>query len=166
MIVEGIELRSLSERYGPLAYPPPYLLKALGEFDLDPCAAPNQPWPSAKNHYAFPEDDGLLLRWHGRVWCNPPYGKETQRWIKRMALHRNGVMLIFGRTDTKAYQNVWRFSDAVFFMEGRVKFFRVDGSPCDGGTAPSTLVAFGEANVESIRKSGLRGALVTKWEFR
>lgn len=68
---------------------PPYLLRSLGDFDLDPCAATNRPWDTAKNHYTK-EDDGLSLEWFGRVWLNPPYGREMEPWLKRMAEYSGG----------------------------------------------------------------------------
>ena len=44
---------------------PPKLLAFLGEFDLDPCAAPSpRPWPTAKRHIELP-DDGLAAEWGG-----------------------------------------------------------------------------------------------------
>ena len=30
---------------------PPELLAKLGQFDLDPCAPVNRPWPTATHHY-------------------------------------------------------------------------------------------------------------------
>ena len=51
---------------------PPELIRALGEFDLDPCAPINRPWPTAGGHFTR-EDDGLTKEWFGRVWLNPPY---------------------------------------------------------------------------------------------
>lgn len=55
---------------------PPYIVKALGTFDLDPCAAPApRPWEFAPNNYDITQgQDGTVLPWSGRVWCNPPYG--------------------------------------------------------------------------------------------
>jgi hypothetical protein len=45
---------------------PPDLLRRLGSFDLDPCAAPPpRPWPTAARHIALP-DDGLSAVW--AVW--------------------------------------------------------------------------------------------------
>ena len=37
---------------------PPSILKALGHFDLDPCASKNRPWNTAGVHYTI-DDDGL-----------------------------------------------------------------------------------------------------------
>jgi len=54
---------------------PPAILAELGTFDLDPCAAPSpRPWATATRHIESP-DDGLVLPWEGRVWLNPPYGR-------------------------------------------------------------------------------------------
>lgn len=47
---------------------PAFIIKALGAFDLDPCAAPSpRPWPTAKYHIELPED-GLAESWYG-PWC-------------------------------------------------------------------------------------------------
>jgi len=44
---------------------PPAILHALGDFDLDPCAAPSpRPWPTAARHIELPED-GLTANWGG-----------------------------------------------------------------------------------------------------
>ena len=29
------------------------------------------------------EQDGLAQPWTGRVWCNPPYGREIGKWVKK-----------------------------------------------------------------------------------
>ena len=76
---------------------PPYIVEALGEFDLDPCSPINRPWDTATRHYDE-WDDGLNKPWWGRVWCNPPYGREAEMWLKKLAGHGNGIALIFART--------------------------------------------------------------------
>lgn len=43
---------------------PPELIRALGEFDLDPCAPAKRPWDTAKLHYSLPTD-GLKMKWGG-----------------------------------------------------------------------------------------------------
>lgn len=139
---------------------PPFILKALGEFDLDPCSSLNRPWDTAKKHYTI-EDDGILQPWNGRVWCNPPYGKAMNPFLKKMVDHGDGIVLIFARTETKAFFDyVWNGADAIMFLKGRLKFHYPDGK--QGGTAgsPSVLIAYGINNVKALENSGLDGRIV------
>ena len=86
---------------------PPEIIEALGPFDLDPCAAPGQPWTTAEHQYAPPQD-GLQLPWFGRVWLNPPYGQQTGLWLDRLSRYGNGVALVFARTETAMFfEHVW-----------------------------------------------------------
>ena len=144
---------------------PPKLVHMLGEFDLDPCACPRQPWQLAKKSYALPEADGLVRPWEGRVFCNPPYGPHVGDWVKRMAAHGNGILLIFSRTETEAWKWVWRTGDAFLFPTGRVSFFRPTGKRASSGTAPSALIAYGENNVKALRECGIAGAFFPKVEI-
>ena len=136
---------------------PPEIISALGEFDLDPCAAPSpRPWPTAKRHIELP-DDGLRAEWSGRVWCNPPFGRAASAWLGRMAQHGNGIALIPARTETEMFfRHVWRAADAVLFLRGRPHFHRPSGerAPFNSG-APICLVAYGLANVAALERSGL-----------
>ena len=62
---------------------PPTIIKALGPFDLDPCAPVTRPWPTAAKHYSI-EDNGLQQVWFGKIWCNPPYENElTTAFLKK-----------------------------------------------------------------------------------
>ena len=91
--------------------------------------------------------------WHGRVWCNPPYGRQTFEWIHKLAAHGNGMTLIFARTETLGFHyEVWDKADAIFFFKGRLKFHYVDGTQGLSANAPSCLVAYGQNNVEAIKK--------------
>ena len=139
---------------------PPELVKSLGWFHLDPCAPIVRPWDTAISHYSE-EDDGLSSIWAGRVWCNPPYGRETFKWLEKLHSHGNGIALIFARTETKGFHSeVWGKADAVFFFKGRIRFHYVDGKKDGTANAPSCLVAYGKNNVEAIERSGLDGKLV------
>lgn len=141
---------------------PPHIIKALGLFDLDPCAPheSRRPWDMASRHYSA-EDDGLSQPWEGRVWCNPPYGLEAAKWLDRLANHGNGIALIFARTETAMFfEHVWGKADAVLFLRGRLHFHHVDGARAAANAgAPSVLVAYGEHNVQALRDSGIDGQL-------
>lgn len=142
---------------------PEDLLRSLGEFDLDPCAAPSpRPWATAKEHYEFPMQDGLMLPWKGRVWMNPPYGKALGTWLAKLAAHGQGTSLIFARTDTDAFFDyVWKEADAVLFLRGRLHFHLPDGTRAPNNSGgPSCLVAYGSKDVEHLLDSGLDGAFV------
>lgn len=135
---------------------PPEILHALGSFDLDPCSPVVRPWATAAMHYTA-EDDGLSKQWHGRVWCNPPFGREAVKWLRRCAEHGNAIALVPARTETAMfYETVWGVADAVCFLRGRPHFHFVDGSRAAFNSgAPIALVAYGEANAETLRASNL-----------
>lgn len=135
---------------------PPEIVRALGSFDLDPCSPIVRPWPTAAQHFHI-NDDGLAQDWAGRVWCNPPFGREAIKWLRRMAAHGNGIVLIPARTETEMfYECVWGAADAVLFIKGRPHFHRVDGSRAAFNSgAPICLVAYGVANVAALAASGL-----------
>lgn len=141
---------------------PPEILAALGPFDLDPCAPIDPPWPIAHYHFTV-EDDGLSSPWAGRVWCNPPYGAETWKWIKRLAQHGNGLALIFARTETDGFcLNVWPHATALLFLRGRLYFHHPDGTRARGNAgAPSVLVAYGQECADRLRDSGLVGQFIS-----
>lgn len=141
---------------------PPTLIKALGEFDLDPCAPVNRPWPTAANHLTT-DDDGLLTPWIGRVWCNPPYGTQTGEWLRKLAAHGNGIALIFARTETANFFNyIWNRASGVLFLKGRIKFHHASGEVAVYNCgAPSCLVAYGARNAAVLENCSIPGKFVS-----
>lgn len=146
---------------------PPWLIKSLGEFDLDPASPINRPWPTARQHMTL-EDDGLRTLWPegARVWCNPPYA-HVWRWLAKLAAHGNGIALIFARTETRGFrEQVWEKADGMLFLHKRLSFHHVDGTEAKANSgAPSVLVAYGESNVDALERACLPGALVYGWDF-
>lgn len=137
---------------------PPEILCKLGEFDLDPCAPhpDRSPWPTARQHY-HKELDGLSQPWFGRVWLNPPFGREAVKWLRRLVQHGNGIALVPARTETAMfYECVWNVADAVCFMRGRPHFHYVDGRRADANSgAPIALIAYGWENVAALNRAEL-----------
>ncbi len=136
---------------------PPEILKALGDFDLDPCAPAVRPWSTAKEHISPPED-GLRYTWAGRVWLNPPFNRYARPyWMQAMAEHGNGVMLIPAATETEAfYDYVWDKADAVCFVKTRPHFYDVAGKRAKANCGCSiALVAYGRSNALALSKANL-----------
>lgn len=144
---------------------PKWILDRLGRFDLDPAAADPRPWDCAET--SFTElDNGLALPWTGRVWLNPPFDRtNVAHWIRRLAEHGRGTALLHARTEAEWFEPVWASASGILFLADRIKFCRPDGSehPHNSG-APPVLVAFGDYDLDRIRRSGITGALVTTWE--
>jgi hypothetical protein len=142
---------------------PPEIIKALGPFDLDPCAPTpeTRPWDTATNHFCV-RDNGLAQPWEGRVWCNPPYGRETFKWLDKLADHDGGgIALIFARTETVGFhRSIWAKAHSVFFFKGRLRFYHVTGEKGGTANAPSCLVSYSAMDTRAIAQSGLNGALV------
>jgi DNA N-6-adenine-methyltransferase (Dam) len=145
---------------------PRYILDALGKFDLDPCAALDQPWATAREQLTV-RDDGLKKTWAGRVWLNPPYGEQTAVWLEKMAKHQDGVVLIYARTETRMFfDHVWGRANGIFFLKGRISFCTPDGSTAatEAG-APSVLVSYDPTstshNYHSLKCCKLPGQFLT-----
>lgn len=135
---------------------PPEWIKALGPFDVDPCCPPAMPWPTARTMYHAAQD-GLKQVWKGRVWLNPPFGKQWHQWVERLAQHGNGIALLPARTETEAfYRLVWDLADAICFVRGRPHFHKADGkrAPFNSG-APIALIAYGADNITALETADL-----------
>lgn len=139
---------------------PQEIIRALGVFDLDPCAAPEpRPWPTAREHITLP-DDGFNVEWQGRIWMNPPYD-EIDRWMMKMSEHA-GIALLFARTEIETWQKwVWPYAHGILFVAGRFHFCFPDGSRAPGNSGgPSALVAYSSEDAEILYHSGIAGAFV------
>lgn len=138
-------------------FTPPGIFEALGiEFDLDPAApAGGVPWVPAKRYFTR-EDDGLAQPWCGRCWVNPPYGRSIARWLTRLAVHGDGIALVFARSDTIWFQTSVARATAICFVAGRLKFIPGDGrTEVSTAGAPSMLLAYGLPCAIALTESNL-----------
>jgi len=143
---------------------PPSLIESLGgweSFDLDPCAAFDQPYPTARTSYTE-LDNGLLLEWFGRVWLNPPYSQRLLAgFLERMVMHGDGLALIFARTETEVFHRcVWNRATALLFVRSRIKFHRPCGSKAADGVAPSVLIAYSSDEADLLATEPVRGKFI------
>ena len=110
-----------------------------GPFDLDPCATMAN--AKAPKFYTK-EQDGLAQVWRGRVWMNPPYGRQIGQWIEKayrasQTTAEIVVCLVPARTDT-AWWHDFAMSGNITFIRGRLKF----GGCKNSAPFPSALVVF------------------------
>lgn len=112
------------------------------QFTLDPCATPE----NAKCKMFFTKEmNGLTQNWGGnRVFCNPPYGKEIGKWVKKAyeeskKSNTTVVMLIPARTDTAYFHDyIYHQAKEIRFVKGRLKF----GQSKNAAPFPSMVVVF------------------------
>lgn len=139
---------------------PPEILNALGRFDLDPCAPVIRPWDTADKHFTK-LDDGLSKEWFGRIWLNPPFGREVGKWLAKLVSHGNGIALVAARTETEwFFEHIWERADSVLFLKGRPHFHYVSGlRAAFNSGAPICLAAYGADNDYALHSCQLKG----KW---
>ena len=126
---------------------PPSLVAKLGNFDLDPCGAPNH--SLADTTFLLEKgQDGLQEDWVGRVWLNPPYGPMQRPFMEKMAEHNHGTALVFARTETKLWHDwIFPYASGLLFLRGRITFLDYLGRPAKANSgAPSILVSYGESD--------------------
>lgn len=108
-----------------------------GGIDLDPCSDPGPIFNVPAFQHFTKETSGLDNDWWGRVYMNPPYGREIGRWVEK-ALNESGIdeliMLLPARTDTKWFRPCWH--QHICFVQGRLKFQGANNS----APFPSCLV--------------------------
>lgn len=117
-------------------------LNAEFNFNLDPCSTDEN--AKCEKHYTI-EDDGLSQNWGGqRVFCNPPYGRELPKWVRKCYEESKKpdtlvVMLIPARTDTSYFHDyIYHKAKEVRFLRGRLHF----NESKQGAPFPSMIVVF------------------------
>ena len=97
-------------------------------FTIDVCATSEN--AKCKRYYTKNEN-GLIQDWQNEiVWCNPPYGREINKWVEK-AFNESAkgcvvVLLIPARTDTKYFHNFIYNIHEVRFIKGRLHFNNSD----------------------------------------
>jgi transcriptional regulator with XRE-family HTH domain len=85
------------------------------------------------------ESNGLDKPWYGRVWLNPPYGRDNDGgsnqaiWSHRLleqyraGITKEAVLLVNANTGTKWFQPFYDY--LICFTNHRIKFYTSDGTP-------------------------------------
>ena len=119
-------------------------LNNLFHFTLDACA--NNENKKCDNYFSK-KDNGLIQKWEGIVWCNPPYS-DVKTWVVKASKleAETCVFLVPARVDTKWFQNNIKQASVVCFIKGRLKFSNSKNS----APFPSCLIIFGNCSKEQF----------------
>ena len=109
---------------------PQYLFDEYDEqfhFELDVCA---DEWNAKCKKYYTIDDDGLNKPWCSSNWMNPPFGRETGKWVKKAHLEAQLGKVTVGLLP--AYTETNWFHDYCLkhyrrFIRGRVHFTDING---------------------------------------
>lgn len=145
-------------------YTPPQFIEAarevLGIIDLDPATCEMaQKWIMAESFYTI-ENDGLSQKWHGKVWLNPPYGKDEGKsnqgaWSQKLiAEYKTGnvseaILLVKAAVGYNWFEILWD-DWPVCFVRERLSFIKEDGS-CSGQSKQGTAFFYFGPNVEKFK---------------
>ena len=120
-------------------------LHAIYHFQLDACASAT----NAKCRQFFTRsDDALVQSWaqYGRVWMNPPYGRQIGQFMKKACeKSQKGslvVALVPARTDTKWWHNWIAGKADTLFLHGRLRYLDVSKSEQHAAPFPSVLIIY------------------------
>lgn len=146
--------------------------EVLETIDLDPASSTEANITVQAEKIYTKEDDGLERDWLGRVFMNPPYGKEGPKFVAKLVKDyeagnvSEAILLVSAySTDTKWFQPLLE-NYLVCFVRGRIKMDRPDDSSfTKPNTAPmgTALVYFGKNGNKFANKFKEFGVVVHKY---
>jgi len=108
----------------------------MGAIDLDPasCELANRTVKAAR--YYTKEDNGLEQPLYGRVWCNPPYGKLSNKsmlevWVMKLIREyesgnvEQAILLATTNTEAPWFAHIWDYP--LCFVDHEVRFLSPQG---------------------------------------
>ncbi len=139
------------EWYTPLRYVEA-ARRVMGKIDLDPASNEFANQVVKAERYYTEKENGLAQEWHGKVWCNPPYGlihsKSSQgTWVRKLIeSYRTGVtieaiLLVSAVPEKKWFQVL--YDHPICFTDHRIHFYNeriIGAQPALG----STFIYFGK----------------------
>ena len=128
---------------------PPALFDALDEhfhFDLDAAASDQN---ALCDRWLTEVEDGLNTPWIDfNTFCNPPYGiGMTGRWVQKaydesLKDECDKVLLIPAKTETLYFDIAAKHAAEIYFIKGRLKFYRNGIEEKNAAGFPSAIVVF------------------------
>lgn len=152
---------------------PPKIISAatkfFGRIDLDPCSNEHS-LVKAETEYILPQN-GLVLDWFGRVFCNPPYGRNPEdktsllNWVNKAteSFFRGHeiIMLIPVATNTRHFYRIFETAATICFLkDSRLKFWMEGFEDKKGAPMACCLIYWGARRKEFSDGFGGLGRIV------
>ena len=99
--------------------------------DLDPCFEPGCFVKARKRYDIRKDQDGRVLQWEGRVFCNPPFSDIASFAAKAAAHGIDGgeaLLVVPVSSDTRWFQAMVMPHGTVCLLSGRAKFWKAGAS--------------------------------------
>ena len=139
-------------------YTPYYIIEnaraVMGGIDLDPASSKlANETVRAKEYYTI-EDDGIKKDWYGRVWLNPPYSQpDISNFAKAVTSksYDEIMILVNNATETDWFRMMAEISEAICFINKRLKFIDRDGKP-SGSPLQGQAIIYRGNNIDGFIK--------------
>ncbi len=163
VIMSGVPTALLTSNSNEWYTPRVYLEAAratMGGIDLDPASNASANQLVKASIYYDQDSNGFDKPWSGRVWLNPPYGKDNgesnaRRWSARLieqyqaGITTEAILLVNAVTSEKWFQPLWNYP--ICFTNHRIRFYRPDGT-ANQPTHGNAFVYFGQ-NLDRFYKN-------------
>ena len=138
-------------------FTPLEIIDKLGRFDLDPCSMSFRPFTIAERTIEHDKGEcGLSIPWTGRLFINPPYGREMEAFVDKFIKEKPaGVMLIFARMGNKSVQKLIQHGAYFLMLRKRIKFISRDGVQRHPAGADSCIISWNREELEAINLDGV-----------
>lgn len=142
-------------------YTPPLIIESaravMGTIDLDPATSEFANKNIKAEQIFTEEDDGLQQDWSGNVWMNPPYSQPlisefSDKLILELGNIKQACVLVNNATETNWLQNMMKYSNALCFVKGRIKYLDRTGTPANSPLQGQVILYFGENVKEFYNK--------------
>lgn len=139
--------------------PPQYANLArnvMNGIDLDPasCAEANKHIRAGR--FFDRDKDGLTKEWHGRIWLNPPYGRQARLFIEQLIAEWHSqrvkqavVLLNCNSIETRWFDPLRKFP--LCFPKGRIHFISPN-TPTRSATHGSVFVYLGNRRAAFVKE--------------
>lgn len=133
----------------------------MGDIDLDPasCAEANE--TICARQFFDRHTNGLTKEWRGRVWLNPPYGKDARAFVYRLLTeYENGrVTQAIALLNSNSVESIWFVPLRAFllcFPRGRIHFMSPNAT-LTNATHGSVFVYMGRRKTAFTKKFSMIG---------